>query len=264
MALLLIIVYKNNNRRKQDLHKMAELHKNLKESSQELSDLNRNKDRILSIISHDLRSPFSQLITFLAFAEDGDLTEEEMQQVNREMLINAKNGLHMLDNLLYWASTQRSEVRLHNTTFLVAEVLNEIKEQMSYLAQGKDVKIQLSCPLNLSAYGDRILFEIIARNLLSNALKFSNSGFTVEITAQEKGKEVQVCVRDYGSGIPDKVLTSLKNHSFDYDSSAGTKGEKGAGMGLYLSMEFAKQNNGSLSFIREKDGTRACINLSKA
>ncbi|MBD78697.1 MAG: hypothetical protein CL840_07245 [Crocinitomicaceae bacterium] len=261
LTIFSFIIWRKNSQRKKDLLQMEELNKNVKEYSNKMTELNNSKDKIFSIISHDLRSPFSQLITFLSFADDGELSENDMKIIYRDMLISSKNGLQMLDNLLHWANSNRDGQKPVKREFHIAESLKDSVIEAEYLAKHKSVKVKINCPLQLTINADRVLFEIVIRNLLSNAIKFSPENSEVLITVLEKDGMIRTEITDNGEGIPAEIIKALEKNSLDYSSSHGTKGEKGAGMGLYLSSEFARQNNGTLQFELQKQGTKAVFTL---
>jgi len=261
LAIFSIIILRKDIQIKKDLKEVEKLNYEIQEYSNKMSELNNSKDKILSIISHDLRSPFSQLITFLSFAEEGELSSEDMKIINKEMLISSKNGLHILDNLLYWANNQKDGKSVTKREFLIAESINEIKTQTEYLAKHKNLKIKIACPLQLSLNADKVLFEIVIRNLLSNAIKFSPSDSEIKISIIRQNHDVAIIIEDNGVGIPAEVVRAIETNNLDYRSTQGTKGEKGAGMGLYLSMEFARQNKGRIHFDLQKKGTKAIFTI---
>lgn len=261
LTVVLVIIFRNHNNRKNDLDKLAELNKSVSNYSNELTELNANKDKILSIIGHDLRSPFNQLISYLSYAEEGDLTLEEQKNINKAILLNARNGLHMLDNLLLWANSQKEGIRINPQKFLVAESLNQVLEQVKFLATNKSIEVNISCFENLKLFADKVLFEIVVRNLLSNALKFSPKNSEVLIDADIIDGEITINITDRGEGMPHSIIQSVKNRQLDYKSTLGTLGEKGAGMGLYLTVEFAQRNEGRIEFYKLSVGTLAKFSL---
>lgn len=251
-----IVIYRANIKNRQNIQRLKNLNKEVNKYSNNLASLNQTKDKILSVISHDLRSPFSQFITLLSFAKEGDINEEDYQQINDDLLLTAKNGLHMLDNLLYWAGKQVQGRKVAPVTFNLLEIVGDVKDQLHYLASMKNIKIKIKCEFGLTLFADKVLYSIVIRNVLNNAIKFSPENEVINIEVINNSSHIKTIVSDKGCGVPNNVINSFNNDKLDYNSTPGTLGEKGAGMGLYLSKEFAQHTGGTLKFLQAEKGTK--------
>ena len=260
---ILIVIYRNNLRDKKYLKELRDLNEEVSEASEQLIDLNKTKDKILSVISHDMRSPFSQFITYLSFAEEGDISDEDRKMINTELLATSRNGLHMLDNLLYWAGTQQDGRKIMPVNFSISEILKDVKDYLNFLSHRKEIRVKIKCDLQLTLLADRMLYEIVVRNLVSNAIKFAPEKSEVVIEVKEEGDRISTYISDHGPGIPDDIKSAFAKKRLDYKSSLGSRGEKGAGMGLYISAEFARQNGGDIQFEDVKEGTLVRFSLPK-
>ncbi|MGB0390550.1 MAG: tetratricopeptide repeat-containing sensor histidine kinase [Salibacteraceae bacterium] len=251
-----IVIYRANIKNRQNIQRLKNLNKEVNKYSNNLASLNQTKDKILSVISHDLRSPFSQFITLLSFAKEGDINEEDYEQINDDLLLTAKNGLHMLDNLLYWAGNQVQGRKVAPATFNLLEIVGDVKDQLHYLASMKHIKIKIKCEFGLTLFADKVLYSIVIRNVLNNAIKFSPENEVINIEVINNSSHIKTIVSDKGCGVPNNVINSFNNDKLDYNSTPGTLGEKGAGMGLYLSKEFAQHTGGTLKFLQAEKGTK--------
>lgn len=251
-----IVIYRANIKNRQNIQRLKNLNKEVNKYSNNLASLNQTKDKILSVISHDLRSPFSQFITLLSFAKEGDINEEDYEQINDDLLLTAKNGLHMLDNLLYWAGNQVQGRKVAPATFNLLEIVGDVKDQLHYLASMKHIKIKIKCEFGLTLFADKVLYSIVIRNVLNNAIKFSPENEVINIEVINNSSHIKTIISDKGCGVPNNVINSFNNDKLDYNSTPGTLGEKGAGMGLYLSKEFAQHTGGTLKFLQAEKGTK--------
>lgn len=257
----IFLMWRHGRERKKNLEDMKRLNKEVVEYSDRLLELNDTKNKILSVISHDLRAPFAHLLTYLSFGSEG-LTDEKQDQLNKDLIKNTQNGLFMLDNLLHWANSQNQEgmivdSKLFNLKLLVQEIINQLNDTTNT----KNIDILNKCQ-NVNIITDEVLFQIILRNLMSNALKFSPSKSAIEVTSSKFENEVNISVTDYGKGISESVITSLKESKGKISPGVGTDGERGAGLGLKLCMNFVTLINGSLDLeVNSKGGTTATLKI---
>jgi signal transduction histidine kinase len=218
-----------------------------------LAASNEIKDKLFSIIGHDLRNPIGGITQLLAVMEAGDLTAEEHQQMVAEMRKQGDVTLEILNALLNWGEAQLKGVHIKPATFNAKASVEKNITALHQQAETKSITIADHTPADLTIYGDTNHFEFIIRNLLSNAIKFSPVAGTIEIAAGPHTDPSQVLfsVRDQGKGI-----TNAQQELFlkaNLDISYGTKGEKGTGIGLMLSKEFVKANQGRI-WIESEEG----------
>lgn len=227
------------------IKKKAEEH--LRESEHRLIELNETKDKFFSIISHDLRSPFSVFLGLTEIlAKDIDsLTKEEIRQLSYDLNQSAKKQFTLMTDLLDWARLQSGSFN-HNS-----EVLSPNKEAAAVIelleqtGKQKNVSLKNSIPEDISVYSDKNMLRLVLRNLVSNAIKFSNQQGFVEVSAIRNNGFVEISVEDNGIGIAKNNLDKL----FRIDSRFSTKGtsnEQGTGLGLMLCKEIIEKHGGTI------------------
>jgi signal transduction histidine kinase len=219
----------------------------LEERNEELYNLNQVKDKIFSIISHDLRSPLTTLINLIDISQDSEFTQKEMQSYLKELGHQAKHTAGMLDNLLYCVQNQRSSFTVRPEMVDVSHTVDELMSLFSLAAKQKNVKFKNQIPIGSEAFVDPNSLKLILRNLLSNAIKFSVRGGSIEVIAKKAlspNGMLQVYVKDYGVGMSEEQQKNLFNVSGV--SKRGTFSEHGIGLGLVLVKEFVDQNGGTI------------------
>ncbi|KYG72835.1 PAS domain-containing sensor histidine kinase [Roseivirga echinicomitans] len=219
----------------------------LKESEARLRALNTTKDKLFSIIAHDLRGPFYNIIgvSQLLINEVKD-TENEATQKPIDMINSiAKNTFSLLDNLLNWARTQSGELNLVPEKIILPVLIHEIIELNKPLARAKDITLNYTLTDDIELYTDENILRTVLRNLISNAIKFTHLGGNVNISANIKNHQVEVAVADSGVGMNQETLNKLFNLSTNA-TLPGTAREKGSGLGLVLCKEFVKKLNGDI------------------
>lgn len=243
-AILLLSVYRSGQRRKR-IHNLLVEHQNeLKRRSAELEQLNQVKDKFFSIISHDLRSPINALAGVLDLLDRGALSQEDMTKHIRELRIRFNYTRTLLNNLLDWTLLQMDKLRIQVTEINLNELASE-NIQLLTPVQSKSLEILNNIPENASVFADLSTINVVMRNLITNAMKFSNEGGRVELGALDTGKEWHVFVKDDGIGIPEDVQRILFTKTSPY-STRGTANEKGTGLGLILCKEFIEKNGGRI------------------
>jgi signal transduction histidine kinase len=210
-----------------------------------LEKLNQEKDKLFSIVSHDFRSPLTSIQGYLEiFAEFSmDKGEEDMK---RELLNLTKNTSDMLMNLLSWSKNQMQGVEVQQKAINISEAINQTLAIQKSLAHNKEIDINCSVDTSTKVLADPDMFQLIIRNVVNNAIKFSPRGEKINIIVSKVDGECQVCVKDNGVGIPmdkQKDIFSLKSKS-----TYGTGNEKGMSLGLTLCKEFVELQKGKIWF----------------
>lgn len=212
--------------------------------NRKLQESNRVKDKLFSILGHDLRGPAGSIIQALPIIESGSLPPAKRQEIVEHVKAQGQAFLETLDSLLQWGKSQLQGTKVQQTKFNPQEIVTKNIEVLGGLASKKDLHIKQQFPRLFSVYADADHFDFIIRNLLSNAIKFSHPGGTITITAEEKKEEVIISVRDEGVGIPLEKQKEFDNGNLQV--AYGTRGEKGTGLGLLLTKEFIKANKGNI------------------
>ena len=212
--------------------------------SEQLKELNRIKDKLFSIISHDLRSPLGSLITLLNLTKQGYFTEEGFKDILVELSTNVGYTSELLENLLVWAQSQLQGTVVKQKNFN----LNEIVESKSFLftdqLKSKSISFKNNVDKDVWLFADIDMVDLVVRNLVANAIKFTPHGGEIVVSSISKHKFVEVCVADSGVGISQENLPKL--FGSEMFSTQGTSEEKGTGLGLTLCKDFIKLNGGSI------------------
>jgi len=216
----------------------------IEKQAEKLRELNALKDKLFSIISHDLRSPLFSLISMLNMAKDGHFTMNEQKEILSELSRNVEYNTELLENLLKWATSQMKGNVVKPVLFDINQVALNKVNLYNKAANQKGIKLNNSILYNTEVYADRDMIELVLRNLITNAIKFSENGDEVTITSSLSDGMIKVCVEDTGLGISSQDLEKLfGKHIF---STRGTQDEKGTGLGLILSRDFVQMNGGSI------------------
>jgi signal transduction histidine kinase len=216
-------------------------------SEQKLRELNATKDKFFSILAHDLKNPFSSIIGLANLLREAydDLTDAQRKEFVRDICTASEQTFKLLQNLLDWSGTQTGSYGFLPDVLSIGSILNETVEMMKPAFDRKEMKVTLNAQEGAVVFADENMLRLIIRNLLSNALKFSQRGGKVEICVLMAENETTIRVQDYGIGIEKQNLDNL----FRIDKqirTSGTEDETGTGLGLILSQEFIKINNGSI------------------
>lgn len=215
----------------------------------ELQTLNSVKDRLFSIISHDLRNPLVTLQSYLTLSGNKELPEEKKEQYRLQTTNAVTQTSHMLDNLLAWANMQIKNTKASITPVDVDELVADTKSGAEAQAVQKQVIIHEDLAVT-TVPGDYNILSIALRNLLTNAIKFSDQQGNIWINAEKKTDVIVLSVKDEGVGMSNEQIKELQAQQ--QSSSAGTAGEKGTGLGLYLVQELLQKINAKLEVASEQ------------
>ncbi len=246
---------------KDQQEEIAKQHQALLESNNKLTELNRSKDTLFSIISHDLRAPVGNIYNLLEMLEE-DITDtdEEVKDIIARLKDISESTVGLLDNLFNWAKSQISEVSFDPRVLELKVILQECREQLNMQSERKNIDVGLNCQSGLKVYADENMVKTIIRNLLSNAIKFTPENGKIFIDAISRGDKVSVSVHDSGIGIAAARLPEIFVFAKD-KSTEGTDGERGTGLGLALCQDLAELNGGDIKVISEP-GTGSTFTLN--
>ena len=222
-------------------------HITIKRQREELDQLNATKDRLFSIIGHDLRGPFMGLLGALELLRDTDtpLDHETRQELVEKLYSSSETTYHLVENLLQWSSTQRQAVSLKPGAIPLGDLVTDAVRLYQPGADQKGVHLNVSVPETTAVYVDRDTVGSVVRNLVNNAVKFTAAGGEVAVSAEESGESVHLEIADTGIGMDQEHVDRL----FDLRSSGsrdGTSGEKGTGLGLMLARDYVERNGGTI------------------
>lgn len=221
----------------------------LKNSEQKLKKLNNTKDKLFSVIAHDIRNPFNAILGFstLLNKKIDEFSDQEIKEFTKRILEASEQTYKLLEDLLTWAKSQLGQLSARKMTFDPTGIINECIDSLLTTAQGKNIRLinKITTPVQVTA--DIEMFKFVIRNLMHNGIKFSHRDSIVEcgIIPSTCADKITFCVKDYGIGIhPDKLMVLFNLDAFL--STAGTSHEKGTGLGLTLSKEMVELNGGTI------------------
>lgn len=211
-----------------------------------LKEANDSKTRLLSILSHDLRSPLNSIAIFLETLNEHELSLEERRYLESNLLTETKNTQVMLHNLLNWTKSQMdggTSVKLVKLN--LSEVISTCLLVQRAAADIKHIAILLDIDLSIELTADRDMFKLVIRNLINNAIKFTLPGGEIRISSLQASGFIRLAITDNGIGIPlDRQSDLFKMNA---SSTYGTNNEKGVGLGLILCKEYTEMQNGRIS-----------------
>ena len=226
----------------------------LKESEIKLRELNTTKDKLFSIIAHDLRSPFNNILGFSELLI-GNLKDLEVAVSEKYLgFINssAQNTLILLDNLLNWAQSQTGQITFNPKKINLSSIIREVIEQSNSLAIAKKISLIHKQADEIEAYADEDILKTVLRNLITNAIKFTKSGGNISVIAKREQNQVEIAISDNGVGINEETCQKIFNVSTN-KTSLGTANEKGSGLGLILCKEFVEKLGGRI-WVESEEG----------
>ncbi|MEN6454041.1 MAG: tetratricopeptide repeat-containing sensor histidine kinase [Prolixibacteraceae bacterium] len=248
LAGLFIIMLIYIRSRRQINVQMREKNQRINEQRLELLKVNATKDKFLSIIGHDLRNPvgafkdvIGQLADYPEMFPDG-----VRQQVIKELRDEAERTYFLLENLLSWAKSQKNSISYRPEKLDLASLIDNNILLNSRLAERKQIRLKSDVPYGIYIFADHNMVNLILRNLISNAIKFTSNNGEVTVSAKDTGNFVEISVADNGVGILEENIPYLF-HEINHISTYGTSNEKGSGIGLVLCREFIEMNGGTIS-----------------
>ena len=224
----------------------------IKEQENQLRELISTKDKLFSIIAHDLRSPFNAILGFseLLINNTKIAGDQELEQLLGIINSSAKNTLILLDNLLNWAKAQTGQIIYKQEKIDLTNIIADVLEISNSIAKIKNISLNYTQSYEGEVYADVNMLQTILLNLISNAIKFTNLNGEVTIDAKQNGGNVEITVSDNGVGMSEETIKNL----FKVDKSliaTGTANEKGSGLGLILCKEFIEKLGGVIGIESE-------------
>lgn len=216
---------------------------------EELEKSNNEKDKFFSIIAHDLRNPFVALLNSSELLEIyfNNMDDNEKLQLIKSIKNSAKNTYSLLENLLQWARSQMGAMQFHPIQTNISRLLSKTSMILKSQAEQKKIEIKIEAAENIIAFIDSDMISTVLRNLISNAIKFSNkdSCILIKVITEENQDEITISIKDSGIGIPKEILDNLFTITGKV-SRKGTNNEAGTGLGLLLCKEFVELNKGRI------------------
>ncbi len=230
--------------------------------SEKLAQINLIKDRVISVMSHDMRGPISSLYSIIELYNSKQISQEELESLFPQLSKSVNSVSILLDNILGWVKSQMAEGdELNLAEVNPHQIVDEIEKVYHHTALQKHIIIANLIPQHLNIISDKNNLSLILRNLVNNAIKFSHHGQKVELMAEKKEDIIKITVKDYGVGMNNDEMQKLFNLD-KLHTSLGTNEEKGTGLGLLLVKVSVEKLQGSLTINSKKEmGTEFIIKL---
>lgn len=229
----------------------------------QLKELIATKDKLFSIIAHDLRSPFNGILGFLELLQDkfDEFSDSEKKEYINVITNSANNTLNLLENLLIWAKSQTDRISYQPVKQTLLPILYSIKDTFNSTINLKKIDFKILISDDIEIIADTNMLITIIQNLISNAIKYSHQGGTISISAQKNQNKIELFIEDKGIGMNKETKNKLFRIG-EQVSIPGTYNEKGSGLGLILCKDFVERHNGSIYVNSEPDkGSKFLISI---
>jgi PAS domain S-box-containing protein len=250
----------------EELNSQAQI---LKKANLQLEQLNATKNKFFSIIAHDLKNPFQAIFGFseLLLRNYIDFDDPQKLELLGMIKTSSESAYNLLENLLQWARTQTERIKYSPTDINLDELIEQNISLSQGSAENKHISLVSQVNCKSPAFADKNMINLVIRNLISNAIKFTNDGgvVTVQCARDDKNKQVLcVSISDTGIGIsPDNIKKLFRID--EYFSTSGTAGESGTGLGLIICKEFVEKNKGTINIVSELEvGTTFTFTLPRS
>ncbi len=229
-----------------------------------LIKLNSDKNKLLSIVSHDLKSPFNSILNFIDMLRSGiNISQDEKNEFLNYIYTNAKNQLELIHDMLNWSKIESGLMDFSPTYIQLKQFVNKIISSFGGQAYQKEISFDIKFKRSAEAFFDRNFLKIVLSNIISNAIKFSHKKSKIIIDAFEDEDYTHLTIQDFGIGISERYINLIKENR-DYFSQVGTIGEKGSGLGLKFCYDILTTNHGKLQIQSEVNrGTIVKLSFKK-
>jgi len=224
-----------------------ELENTIKARTKELEEAIATKDLMFSIIAHDLKSPFNAILGFTGLLKNKlrSLDLEKAEKLICGMNSQARNTYNLLEDLLTWARDNSNKIAYNPVFCNISVICNDVIDQINDTAKMKEIMINSFHSNEVYAFADKNMVEVILRNLIVNAIKFTENSGKIEIYSMPIGEFIEITVADNGIGINESIKSKLFKSDFN-ESSPGTANEKGSGLGLVICKRFVERHQGKI------------------
>jgi two-component system, sensor histidine kinase and response regulator len=249
----LFLVKKENTGYQQSIlqqkEEIADNERLLKTQTEELMQVNAFKNRLFSIIAHDLKSPIYALRTLFRNMQQYDTPAEDIKGMVPEVVNELTYTTSLMENLLQWARSQMQADAVKPQMIDIPGLMTEVGRLLRLQAEAKQIRVSMKVDEAICAFADKDMVNLILRNLLSNAIKYTPEQGRIEVGVLRRTPEVEIFVKDTGMGMSAESLEKI--HQNNYYTTKGTAGESGTGLGLMLCKEFVIRNGGRLAIESE-------------
>ncbi len=244
-------IQEQNRKFEDTLHRLTLQNEQINKQSDELKVSGAIKDTMFSIIAHDLRGPVGNITTALDIIIDDidDIDKQEILEIIRTVRDSAGSAYNLLVNLLFWAKNESGETFFIREEILLNDIIEDVLTLFKPNFESKNIKLINQISNEYYVFADEHMIHTVVRNIISNAIKYTNTNGLVEIGMEKYFKAnieyVKLWVKDNGIGISDEDINKMMN-SKQFFSTYGTNKEKGTGLGIILTKEFIERHNGEM------------------
>jgi signal transduction histidine kinase len=237
-----------------DITELRQVGEEVQRKNKQLIKSNAEKDKFFSIIAHDLKSPFNSILGFseLLLEQVREQDYNGIEEYAETILKASRRAVDLLMNLMYWARSQTGRIEFRPEIISLKCLFKETLLLFDDIAKQKNILIKRDLPEHIKVVADKAMISTVLRNLVSNAIKFTHSGGTIQISTEIIASEVLVSVIDDGIGISEGDLKKLFRID-ENQSTLGTQNEEGTGLGLILCKEFIKKHDKKIWVESKKD-----------
>ncbi|KEQ30957.1 HAMP domain-containing sensor histidine kinase [Pedobacter antarcticus] len=218
----------------------------LSSQKDQLEQSNVEKNKLMSIISHDLRTPLMNIQSYLELLNENELDNAERSMMEKALLTSTNNAVDMLSNLLHWSKSQMEGSHVNLVELNLLSALLGSLEMEKVHAWKKGISLNYQIPPQLNVIADKDMLQLVVRNLVSNAVKFTPAEGTITIHAESLSDECKITINDNGKGITPEQQENI--FSIKSEPTFGTNNERGVGLGLVLCKEFTERQGGQIGF----------------
>ncbi len=265
LFIFLFSVYMSFRALKEKNRVLVHIKEELETSQEKLLFANNIKNKLFSIITHDILNGFHPIHGMLEYISQNirEMRIDEIDKAVNDIFRGATSNLLLMTNILSWGKSQMNNFELHPENLNVYEIIEENLRNLSVMAKAKRIHFLNRISPAIEVRADREAMLSIVRNLCYNAIKYSPEGEKIIISSSEEGVHVKICIKDHGIGMtPEKIELIFKG--LEIQSQEGTKQEKGSGLGLLVTKEFIERSGGKLSIESKiNQGTKMCFTLPK-
>ncbi|MBD0332699.1 MAG: HAMP domain-containing histidine kinase [Chitinophagaceae bacterium] len=253
------VLHKKNLKIKKQKREIAATAKLLQEQKEELIELNCFKTKLLSVLAHDLKTPMYAVRNLFSSMHQQNLPADEIKKMLPEVMTDLNYTVSLMENLLEWAKNQMQANATKPTHVNLNKSITDVLQVLSLQARSKKICLRTDMDEPVYAYADNDMINIVLRNILSNAIKFTPSNGLILVGINDTSTFVEVYVRDSGIGISKAGLAKINENNFY--TTTGTSSETGTGLGLMLCKEFLTKNGGQL-YIQSEEGKGSTISFT--
>jgi two-component system, sensor histidine kinase and response regulator len=228
-------------------HNLENTLKQLNKANNELKELNTSKDRFISILAHDLKSPFNSILGFVKLLKK-NIRKYSIAKIESQIEIvntSTQSTYNLLEDILTWARAQSDKLPFKPEKLSLATICDNVFENLKLTANTKNITINHFATDDINIFADKNMITTVLRNLISNSIKFTNKNGRIDIYAEQNQTNVTIIVSDNGVGIEPDTLIKLFDISQKI-TTEGTANEKGTGLGLLLCKEFVEKHGGKI------------------